>query len=245
MTVLVIAEGVAILLLGLLVAGLLRSHAEILRKLHDLGASVEGGAEPDFNFAPTVQSPGDVSGVGHDLTGTTPTEDAIAIRVSGVRHRTLLAFLSSGCLTCAEFWDAFGGDAPAELGDTRLVVVTKDASEESPSRIRTLAPSDHHQHGCREMTVRTVCLQTLMQEQGLDSIGLLKLDCEGAEHRIFATMDAKLSESIGEIWMEYHERPEPNGDLAGMHARLEALGYRRIWLRKGRGRGYAHYVHQS
>jgi hypothetical protein len=143
MTVLVIAEGVAILLLGLLVAGLLRSHAEILRKLHDMGASVEGGSEPELNFAPTVQSPSDVSGIGHDLAGTTPSEDAIAVRVSGVRHRTLVAFLSSGCLTCAGFWDAFSGDVTSELGDTRLVIVTKDDSEESPSRIRKLAPSAH------------------------------------------------------------------------------------------------------
>ena len=41
MTVLVVAEAAAILLLGLLVAGLLRSHAEILRRLHELGAGME------------------------------------------------------------------------------------------------------------------------------------------------------------------------------------------------------------
>src|ERR1700761_1533483 len=40
---LVIAEAVAIALLALLVAGLLRSHAEILRSLHELGA----GRQPE------------------------------------------------------------------------------------------------------------------------------------------------------------------------------------------------------
>ena len=38
MTVLVVIEGVVILLLLILMAGLLRSHAEILRQLHRLGA---------------------------------------------------------------------------------------------------------------------------------------------------------------------------------------------------------------
>ena len=46
MTALVIAEAVAIALLALLVAGLLRSHAEILKALHELrgGQSAEGQA---------------------------------------------------------------------------------------------------------------------------------------------------------------------------------------------------------
>ena len=41
MTALIIAEAAVIVLLGLLVAGLLRSHAEILRKLDSLGAGLE------------------------------------------------------------------------------------------------------------------------------------------------------------------------------------------------------------
>ena len=40
MTALVVALAVAVLLLAVLVAGLLRSHAEILKALHELGAGV-------------------------------------------------------------------------------------------------------------------------------------------------------------------------------------------------------------
>ncbi|NAZ88376.1 hypothetical protein GTR00_20125, partial [Kineococcus sp. T90] len=40
----VVALAVAVALLGLLVAGLLRSHAEILRSLHALGAGREDTA---------------------------------------------------------------------------------------------------------------------------------------------------------------------------------------------------------
>ena len=70
-------------------------------------------------------------------------DDAVSIPVVGVQHRTLLAFLSSGCLTCRGFWDAF--DRPDTLGlpaDVRLVVVTKDAAEESLHTLRELAPRD-------------------------------------------------------------------------------------------------------
>ena len=41
MTALVVALAVAVVLLAVLVAGLLRSHAEILRALHELGAGLE------------------------------------------------------------------------------------------------------------------------------------------------------------------------------------------------------------
>ncbi len=40
MTVVVVVEGLVILILAVLVVGLLRSHAEILRRLHELGAGV-------------------------------------------------------------------------------------------------------------------------------------------------------------------------------------------------------------
>ena len=41
MTVLIVVQGLVILLLAVLVVGLLRSHAEILRALHDLGVNLE------------------------------------------------------------------------------------------------------------------------------------------------------------------------------------------------------------
>jgi hypothetical protein len=145
-TALVVVETVVLVLLVLVVTGLLRSHGEILRRLHALGA----GLDPDAVDAPAVLRPrGDLaregSGLGPaaDIGGVGLRDDAVSIPVVGVRHRTLLAFLSSGCLTCRGFWDAFA--RPATLGlppDVRLVVVTKDAAEESVRVLRDLAAPD-------------------------------------------------------------------------------------------------------
>lgn len=139
MLALVIGEGVVLLLLALLVAGLLRSHAEILRALHDLGASVEPGdvrtpraTRTTSNGATVTASDSDAADVvGLDLTGSTA-----AVSVVGAKHDTLLAFLSTGCSTCQTFWDAFR-DGVTLPGGTRLVVVVQD--EESESRLRHLA----------------------------------------------------------------------------------------------------------
>ena len=145
MTALIIAEAAVILLLGLLVAGLLRSHAEILRQLDSLGAGLEHDHDqstPDLNFAPSVATPRGEAIEAHDISGTGPEGDGVGIRVLGAKQKTLLAFLSSGCLGCAEFWETFN-KGPDGLGTTRLVVLTKGDNEESPSRIATLASGDY------------------------------------------------------------------------------------------------------
>ena len=146
MTALVVVETIVLVLLVVVVTGLLRSHGEILRRLHALGA----GLDPDAVETPVVLRPrgdlaGSVSSLGPaaDIAGVGLRDDAVSIPVVGVGHRTLLAFLSSGCLTCRGFWDAFA--RPETLGlpaDVRLVVVTKDAAEESVRVLRDLAAPD-------------------------------------------------------------------------------------------------------
>ncbi|WP_208026765.1 hypothetical protein [Rhabdothermincola sediminis] len=159
---LVIALAVVVALLGVLVVGLLRSHAEILRRLHELGAGVydddeapgeEGGVRSPVVLGDRdrirtrdgVAEPRPDSTPAHDLAGTTPDGRAKAVGVVGAAHTTLLAFLSTGCGTCADFWRAFAGGEADELPgrDTRLVIVTKGPEEESPAAVANLAPAGH------------------------------------------------------------------------------------------------------
>ena len=141
MAVLVVIEAVAIAFLGLLVFGLLRSHAEILRALHGLGAGVGDGAgrAPVPTPVPTP-SAGRRSRQASDVVGVTVDDEPVSIGVAGARHGTLLAFLTTGCLTCAGFWKAFGDGVSLPDGG-RLVVVTKGPADESESRVRELAPA--------------------------------------------------------------------------------------------------------
>ncbi len=148
---------VVVALLALLVAGLLRSHAEILRALHNLGVDMDPArADGDSGVttavgAPTTRSsairsqevPKRPSRSAVDVVGTTPEHDAISIAVAGAQHLTLLAFLSSGCGSCLAFWDVFRDGGPVEVpGEARLVCVSKDAGEESVASIKRLAPHD-------------------------------------------------------------------------------------------------------
>lgn len=141
MVVLVTVLAVAVGLLALLVAGLLRSHAEILRALHDLGVELD----PDRATATQpALSPRTQAGTVADVSGTDADGAPQHIAVGGVTHSTLLAFLSTTCLTCRDFWTAFADTTLDVPGRARVVIVTRSADAESPSSVRRLAPPNVH-----------------------------------------------------------------------------------------------------
>src|SRR5215213_2988382 len=146
----VIAEGVAIALLTVLVLGLLRSHALILKALHELGAGLElerGSAASAGSVGPVpvqletgvVPNARPNSLVGTDVAGTSLRGEEVLIPVTGKSRRTLIAFLSSGCSVCQTFWDQLRSGPLDVPGGARLVVVAKGPQEESTSRLRELA----------------------------------------------------------------------------------------------------------
>jgi hypothetical protein len=131
----VIALGVIVALLVLLVGGLLRSHADILKALHELGASLDDGPT-----AGRTVSGGTSAGAGRaapDLLGVAADGAQLTASVSG-GHDSLLVFLSTGCRTCQPFWDALRNGATAPDG-TQVLVVTRGPDEESPARVADLA----------------------------------------------------------------------------------------------------------
>jgi hypothetical protein len=140
MVALVIVSTFVVLLLGILVAGLLRSHADILRALHDLGAGVGDPAAAVAVAAPvTLTTPASAPALGAApaVAGVTPTGDARAIAVDNSDDFTLLGFLSSGCTGCAAFWDALQEPGRLQLPDrTRVVIVTKGPDREIPSEVQ-------------------------------------------------------------------------------------------------------------
>jgi hypothetical protein len=139
---LVIVSTFVVLLLGILVAGLLRSHADILRSLHELGVGVGDPTEsaPATRPAPVTLAPpgaGTALGAAPAVAGVTPTGDARAVAVDNSDDLTLLGFLSSGCTGCVAFWDALQEPGRLELPDrTRVVIVTKGPDREVPAEVQ-------------------------------------------------------------------------------------------------------------
>ena len=143
MAVLLAAETLLLILLAIVVVALLRSHAEILRRL-DAGEGALVGRPGAGVLDPSLPRPRGREGVlaAPDLAGANLAGEAIQVGLMPGGPSTLIAFLSSGCLTCHRFWESFGSaDRPTVPGGGRLVIVTRDSSHESPSRLRELAPA--------------------------------------------------------------------------------------------------------
>ncbi|MGI9017390.1 MAG: hypothetical protein ACR2HR_09875 [Euzebya sp.] len=150
MTVVVSLLAIVVSLLAVLVVGLLRTHAEVLRALEDLGAGLgTDGPGPrrrrDAQPGPTAKTGRQAA----NITGQTLGGGTQAIRVADTGHDTLLLFLSSGCLTCHGFWDALR--QPGGLGlptRIRVIAVTKDLDQESPSALSQVMPTSGAQLIC-------------------------------------------------------------------------------------------------
>ena len=142
MTAVLIALSLVVALLSLLVAGLLRSHAEILRQLHDLGTAAET-EDGRAGLAASRRDPATTQRRATDLTGTDVTGNPQVVRVAGVDHDTVLLFLSTGCTTCESFWASLRrpGDVTLPAG-ARLVVVTHGAGDESPAAVARLVSGE-------------------------------------------------------------------------------------------------------
>jgi hypothetical protein len=128
-TVVMIVETVLLAVVVLFLVAVLRSHAEILRRLSGLEGAEGERIPPSSAFSGSEAQ---------DIVGETLDGDAAKIALGPGLPNTLLAFLSSGCTSCGPLWSSLrtGAAAPA---DTRVLVVTKGPEAESVPRLRELA----------------------------------------------------------------------------------------------------------
>lgn len=133
LTALTIINTILLALALLYVVALLRSHADILRRL----AVLEAGNGPAA-IPPPPREPGPTAA--RDIHGVTLDGDAVQLSLGEGTPATLLAFLSSGCTACGPFWDGLRADGGIRPLEERVVIVTHDPARESRRRLRTLAP---------------------------------------------------------------------------------------------------------
>lgn len=136
----VIALAVVVALLGILVLGLLRSHADILRRLESIGAGLDGGGVHDHSSQITLtrREPGPAQS--RQVTGITPDGEPVVLSLGVGSDPTLVAFLSTTCSTCTPFWEGLQSSSMHFGGHRhRVVIVTLGESEESPTRAQSMA----------------------------------------------------------------------------------------------------------
>jgi hypothetical protein len=155
MTEIVVAEAVLLVLVAFFAVGLLHSYAGLLRRLQRLESEIPVAA-PRSTAAPLAPAGTQWAGIeragaerpdragidraGADIAGESLDGETVTLAVTGVHHNTLLAFLSSGCTTCAGFWAGLArAAASTEENESRLVVVTQGPDHESRTALAPLA----------------------------------------------------------------------------------------------------------
>jgi hypothetical protein len=149
-----VAFGLVVGLLSVLVVGLLRSHAEILDRLTQAEHAAEAAAAPSdpHRWRPpeervtSVVAPSVVADTVRELSIDEVSGETLdrVPRVVRLTHEkpTLIAFLSTGCLSCASFFEAFAASGPDHLDpDVDLLIVPKGREEENLTKLRKLAPA--------------------------------------------------------------------------------------------------------
>lgn len=148
-SVLVVIETFLLALLGVMVFALLRAYADVQYRLEELrlerpSPSRVGGTLSDRIPHPRPEPNGAGAASGKpapSIAGVNLLGDAYHVDLAAGGPNTLIAFLTSGCTTCQSIWRAIDEDGPEGLPeDARLIIVTKDSSEESPSKLLELAP---------------------------------------------------------------------------------------------------------
>jgi hypothetical protein len=160
MMALLVVETVILAVLCVLVGGLLRGYASVLRRLHQLDGGAAGGpaaGPPPFRTAPGVIEPvADIAdpvtgqrvegrdewAAAHDIEGVSLRGEIVSVRTVAVPHDTVLAFLSASCEGCAGFWHELAEGGWTAPPGSRLLVVTKSAEAESPSVLSQLCPPE-------------------------------------------------------------------------------------------------------
>lgn len=146
---------ILVLVLSALVIGLLQSHAAIVRALDDLGVDLSRdakGASGRSHSRERIRDPALTGAAGsealgmnaRDLIGTDFEGNPMAVAVTHVPRTTLVAFLSSGCLTCHGFWEGLSDPEKraAASNGAAVVAVTKGTDAESPAATAKLAGRD-------------------------------------------------------------------------------------------------------
>ncbi len=143
MTVLAIVDTVLLVVALVYIVALLRSHADILRRLALLEedpARRQARSPAPSNGRPVrgddeIDAPAPIS-------GTTLAGDSVALSFGPGSPPTLLAFLTSGCTSCAPFWAGLRETEDQPSLAERVIVVTHDSTRESPARVARLAPAE-------------------------------------------------------------------------------------------------------
>lgn len=126
----------------------------------------------------------------------------------------------------------------------RITAVNKAVSDTDEVRLNVQLHESEEVHvsaywyeGAEKRRIPSVTLSGLFEAHQLDSVDLLKVDCEGCEYNIFPAVPDHIYDRIKNIVFEYHRIEKFEVKLNHVLKRLKSVGYK---LRKDKNLVYAY-----
>ncbi|MBD2751945.1 FkbM family methyltransferase [Spirosoma validum] len=99
------------------------------------------------------------------------------------------------------------------------------AEAEENNQVVASAFSNFHENNSKKITVPCVTLTDIIQENGLQAIDLLKMDCEGSEYDIMYHTSPELIKRIRKMMIEVHDLDKEDKNIKAFNQYVQSLGY--------------------
>ena len=99
------------------------------------------------------------------------------------------------------------------------------AEAEENAQVVASSFAGFNENNTHKITVPCITLTDIIQKNGLQSIDLLKLDCEGGEYDIIYHTAPELIRRIGRMVIEVHDIDADRNNIGAFDAYVQSLGY--------------------
>ncbi len=96
---------------------------------------------------------------------------------------------------------------------------------DSDNSVTASVYQDFEQHNLKSVTVPAISLTRIMEENKLDHIDFLKLDCEGSEYPIIYDSPSSIWPSVKSLFVEVHPMDKEKRNFEYLRDFLETAGY--------------------
>lgn len=104
------------------------------------------------------------------------------------------------------------------------------AEAEEKSQVVASAFSDFHKNNTRKIIVPCITLTDILLKNDLQTVDLLKLDCEGSEYDIMYHTAPELIRRIHKLVIEVHDLDKDQNNIGAFNQYVQSLGYNTTYL---------------
>lgn len=99
------------------------------------------------------------------------------------------------------------------------------AEADENNQVVASAFSGFHKNNSRKITVPCITLTDIIQKNNLQTIDLLKMDCEGSEYDIMYHTGPELIRRINKMMIEVHNLDDERNNINDFNQYVQSLGY--------------------